>query len=51
MKILLPDFNAKLGRQYILRPTNRNNSSHNNTNGNGVRVVKHNSQLLKVTDA
>jgi hypothetical protein len=49
MKILLPDFNAKLRRQYILKPTNRNDSSHNNNNANGVRVVKHNSQLLKVT--
>ena len=49
MKILLPDFNAKLGRQYIFRPTNRNESSYNDSNENGAKVVKHNSQLLKVT--
>ena len=45
----VPDFNAKLGRQYIFKPTNGNDSSHNDSNDKGVKVVKHNSQLLKVT--
>jgi len=55
MKILLPDFHAKLGIQCTLKPTNGNESSHNDTNDNdndndnGAKVVKHNSQLLKVT--
>jgi hypothetical protein len=49
MKILLPDFNAKLGKQYIFRPTNGNERTHNDSNGNGLKAVKHNSQLLKVT--
>jgi len=49
MKILLPDFHAKLGIQCILKPTNGNESSHNDTNDNGAKVAKHNSQLLKVT--
>jgi hypothetical protein len=48
MKILLPDFHAKLGRQYIFNPTNGNDSSHNDTNDNGAKAVKRNSQLLKV---
>jgi hypothetical protein len=48
-KILLPDFHAKLGRQYILKPTNGNESSHNNTNDNGDEEVKHNSHTLRVT--
>ena len=49
VKILLPDFTAKLGTQYIFRPTNGNESSHEENNDNGVKVIKHNSQLLKVT--
>jgi hypothetical protein len=48
-KILLPDFHAKLGREYILKPINGNESSHNNTNDKSDKVVKHNSHLLKVT--
>jgi len=47
IKILLPDFHAKVGRQYIFKPTNGNENSHNNTNDNGAKVVKHNSQLFK----
>jgi hypothetical protein len=49
MKIVLTDFHAKLGRQHIFNPTNGNDSSHNDTNDNGAKAVKHNSQLLKVT--
>jgi endonuclease/exonuclease/phosphatase family metal-dependent hydrolase len=39
MKILLGDFNAKVGREDIFKPTNRNESSHETSNDNGVRVV------------
>jgi hypothetical protein len=40
MKILLGDFfNAKVGREDIFKPTIRNESSHETSNDNGVRVV------------
>jgi hypothetical protein len=40
MKILLGDFNAKVGRKNIFKPTIGNESLHEISNGNGVRVVK-----------
>jgi hypothetical protein len=39
MKILLGDFNAKVGREDIFKPTIGNESSHEISNDNGVRVV------------
>jgi hypothetical protein len=39
MKILLGDFNAKVGRENIFKPTIGNESLHEISNGNGVRVV------------
>jgi hypothetical protein len=39
MKILLGDFNAKDGREDILKPTIGNESLHETINDNGVRVV------------
>jgi hypothetical protein len=39
MKILLRDFNAKVGREDILKPTIGNESLHATSNDNGVRVV------------
>jgi hypothetical protein len=39
MKILLGDFNAKVGREDILKPTIGNESLHEINNVNGVRVV------------
>jgi endonuclease/exonuclease/phosphatase family metal-dependent hydrolase len=39
MKILLGDFNAKVGREDIFKLTVRNESSHKISNDNGVRVV------------
>jgi hypothetical protein len=39
MKILLGDFNAKVGREDIFKPIISNESSHEITNNNGVRVV------------
>jgi hypothetical protein len=39
MKILLGDFNAKVGREEIFKPTIWNESLHENSNDNGVRLV------------
>jgi hypothetical protein len=39
MKILLGDFNAKVGREDIFKPTIGNKSLHAISNNNGVRVV------------
>jgi hypothetical protein len=39
MKILLGDFKAKVGREDIFKPTIGNESSHETSNDNGVRVV------------
>jgi hypothetical protein len=39
MKILLGDFNAKVGREDIFKPTIGNESLHNISNDDGVRLV------------
>jgi endonuclease/exonuclease/phosphatase family metal-dependent hydrolase len=39
MKILLGDFNAKVGREDTFEPTIGNESLHETSNDNGVRVV------------
>jgi hypothetical protein len=39
MKILLGDFNAKVGREDIFKPTIGNGNSHEISDDNGVRVV------------
>jgi len=39
MKILLGDFNAKVGRENILKLTIGNESLHQHSNDNGVRIV------------
>ena len=39
MKILLGDFNAKVGRENIFKPTIGNESLRQDSNDNGVRVV------------
>ena len=39
MKILLGDFNAKVGRENIFKPTIGNESLHQDSNNNGVRTV------------
>jgi hypothetical protein len=39
MKILLEDFNAKVGREDIFKPTIGNGSLHETSNDSGVRVV------------
>jgi hypothetical protein len=45
MKIRLGDFNAKLVRDYISKPTIGNDSLHHDRNDNGVRIE--NSATLK----
>ena len=39
MKILLGDFNAKVGRENIFKPTIGNESLHQGSNDNGDSVV------------
>jgi hypothetical protein len=39
MKMLLGDFNAKVRREGIFKPINSNESLHEASNDNGVRVV------------
>jgi len=39
MKILLGDFNAKVRRENIFKPTTGNESLHQDSNDNGVRIV------------
>jgi len=39
MKILLGDFNAKVGREDIFKPTIGNESLHQDSDDNGVRLV------------
>jgi hypothetical protein len=39
MKILVGDFNAKVGREYIFKPTIGNEILHKIGNNNGIRVV------------
>ena len=39
MKILLGDFNAKVGRENIFKPRIGNKSPHQDSNDNGVRIV------------
>jgi hypothetical protein len=40
MKILLRDFNAKVGRENFFKPSTGNESRHEITPDNGLRVVK-----------
>jgi len=39
MKILLGDFNAKVGRENIFKPTAEYESLHQDSNDNGVRIA------------
>ena len=39
MNILLGDFNAKVGRENIFKPTIGNESLHQDSNDNGVRII------------
>ena len=46
MKILLGDFNAKVGRKNIFKPTIGNESLHQDSNDNGVRIVNFQHQKI-----
>ena len=39
MKIILGDFNGKVRRENIFRPTIGNESQHQDRNDNGIRIV------------
>jgi hypothetical protein len=39
MKLLLRDFNAKVGREKVFKPTIGQESLHQDSNDNGVRLV------------
>jgi len=39
MKILLGEFNATVGRENIFKPTVGNDSLHQDSNDNGIRLV------------
>ena len=39
MKILLGDFSTKVGRENIFKPTIGNESLHEDSNDNGLRIV------------
>jgi len=39
MKIILGDFNAKVGREDIFKPTIGNESLHHDSNDNIIRIV------------
>ena len=52
MKILLGDFNIKVGRENIFKPTMGNESLQQDSNDNGVRIVNFatsNNLVLKST--
>ena len=40
IKIILRDFNAKVGKEDIYKPTSDNESVYNETNNNGIKMIQ-----------
>jgi len=40
IKIILRDFNAKVGKEDIYKPTTGNENLHNETNNNGIKLIQ-----------
>ena len=48
MKILVRDFNAKLERENIFKPTIENENRHHDTDDNSVRIVNYDTSMKLV---
>ena len=51
MKIVLEDFNAKMGKENILKPTIGNESPHQDSNDNWIRIVNFATSKILVVES